>query len=406
MDFTIPDHIAAMRTSIQQFLETEVYPHEMAWLEYEHTHYPECVEDHATVRQLQAQVKQRGLWAGHLPQEAGGMGLSVLEYGLLNEVIGRSIWAPRIFGSNAPDSGNAELLWHVGTPEQKEHFFWPLQRGDVRSFFSMTEPDVSGADPTQLETRAERDGTDWIINGRKWYSTNANGAAFGIVMAHTETDPSPYKRYSQIIVPADTPGVTLVRPISVMGHTTGPGHWEISYENVRVPQAYTLGEPGSGFKLAQMRLGPGRIHHCMRWLGQAQRAFDLMCQYSLKRQAFGGPLAEKQTVQNWIAESAAEIQAARLMTLYAAWQIDQLGAREARVDVSLIKFSVAAMLMNVLDRAIQVHGGLGVSDDTPLAFMWRQGRAARIYDGPDEVHKMVVSRYILKHYLEGRILEW
>ncbi len=406
MEFSIPPHIAAMRTQIHDLLEQRIYPREADWFRYDEEHYPACAEDLPEIRELQAQVKELGLWAGHLPAEAGGMGLGVMEYGLLNELIGRSFFAPRIFGSNAPDSGNAEILWHFGTDEQKERFFWPLQRGDVRSFFSMTEPEVSGADPTHLQTKAVRDGDHWVINGHKWYSTNANGAAFGIVMAETEPDAPAHQRYSQIIVPADTPGVELVRPISVMGHTTGGGHWEIRYNDVRVPLSYTLGAPGSGFAIAQTRLGPGRIHHCMRWLGQAQRGFDLLCRYSMERQAFGGPLAEKQTVQNWIAESAAEIQAARLMTLHAAWRIDQLGMRAARIDISLIKFAVANMLMQVLDRAIQVHGGLGVSDDTPLAFMWRQGRAARIYDGPDEVHKMVVSRAILKNYVNGKQIEW
>lgn len=398
MDFAIPAHIAAMREQISQFLAEKVYPNEQAWFDYDEKAYPACSEDHPEIKQLQTEVKELGLWAGHLPREAGGMGLSIMEYGLLNEIIGRSYFAPRIFGSNAPDSGNAEILWHYGTPTQHEHFFWPLQQGDVRSFFSMTEPDVSGADPTLLQTTAELVDDQWVINGRKWYSTNANGAGFGIVMAMTDPDAPTHLRYSQIIVPAETPGLTLVRPISVMGHTTGGGHWEIEYTDVRVPAENLLGKRGQGFAIAQTRLGPGRIHHCMRWLGQAQRAFDLMCQYSTKRVAFGGPLADKQMVQHWIAESAAEIQAARLSVLHAAWQIDQAGAKSARIDISLIKFSVAAMLMNVLDRAIQVHGGLGVSDDTPLAFMWRQGRASRIYDGPDEVHKMVVAREILKRY--------
>lgn len=396
MDFSIPTDIQQMRATILDFIKTRIEPKEAEWFRYDEEQFPKCAEDHPEVVALQGEVKAMGLWAGHLPREAGGIGLSVMHYGLLNEIIGRSYFAPRVFGSNAPDSGNAEILWHFGTDAQKERFFWPLQRGDVRSFFSMTEPAVSGADPTNLQTTAVRDGDEWVINGRKWYSSNANGAGFGIVMAMTEPDAPVHLRYSQIMVPAAAAGLTLVRPIPVMGHTTGGGHWEIAYNNVRVPYQNLLGERGSGFAIAQTRLGPGRIHHCMRWLGQAQRAFELMCDYSTRRQAFGGPLAEKQTVQNWIAESAAEIQAARLMTLHAAWNIDQFGTKHARVDISLIKFSVATMLMNVLDRAIQVHGGLGVSDDTPLAFMWRQGRAARIYDGPDEVHKMVVAREILK----------
>lgn len=396
MDFGIKPQIQAWREQILEFLETKIYPIEMELFQYDEEAYPKCAEDHPKIRALQEEVKAMGLWAGHLPKEAGGMGLGVMEYGLLNEIIGRSFFAPRVFGSNAPDSGNAEILWHFGTEDQKEKYFWPLQRGEVRSYFGMTEPETSGSDPRNLQTRAEREGDEWVINGHKWYSSNANGSAFGIVMAVTDPNADTYRRQSQIIVPAGTPGVEMVRPIPVMGHTTGGGHWEIKYNNVRVPYNNVLGQPGEGFAIAQTRLGPGRIHHCMRWLGQAQRGLDLMCRYAKKRVAFGGPLADKQTVQNWIADSHAEIQAARMLTLQAAWKIDQVGQKEARVDISVIKFYGANVLMNVLDRAIQVHGGLGVSDDTPLAFMWRQGRAARIYDGPDEVHRMLVSRQLLK----------
>ena len=398
MDFSIKPEIQAMREQLVEFLESKIYPIEAELFHYDETAFPKCAEDHPKVRALQAEAKALGLWAGHLPLDAGGMGLSVLDYGLLNEIIGRSYFAPRVFGCNAPDSGNAEILWRFGTPAQKVDYFWPLQRGEVRSFFGMTEPEVSGSDPRNLQTRAVLDGDEWVINGHKWYSTNANGAAFGIVMAVTDPEAGTYRRQSQIIVPSDTPGVKFVRPIPVMGHTTGGGHWEIEFNQVRVPYENILGEPGDGFMIAQERLGPGRIHHCMRWLGQAQRALDLMCRYALKREVFGGLLADKQTVQNWIADSYTEMQAARLMTLQAAWKIDQLGQKEARVDISMIKYFGAQVLMNVLDRAIQVHGGLGMSDDTPLAFMWRQGRAARIYDGPDEVHRMVVSRRILRMY--------
>ena len=400
MDFAIRPEIHELREKVLRFIEARLYPREAEWLRSEEALFPECIEDGEEIRTLQAEARAMGVWAGHLPKDAGGMGLSVTDYGLLNEVIGRAYHAPRVFGSNAPDSGNAEILWHFGTASQKQRFFWPLQRAEVRSFFGMTEPEVSGADPTTLRTTGARDGGEWVINGRKWYASNANGSSFGIVMAATEPDAPPHRRYSQILVPTATPGLELVRPISVMGHRSGPGHWEVRFKDVRVPLENVLGEPGQGFAIAQARLGPGRIHHCMRWLGQAQRALDLMCGYAKRRHAFGGPLADKQTVQNWIAESAAEIQAARLMTLHAAWTIDQKGARAARVDISLIKFFGARVLQDVLDRAIQVHGGLGVSDDTPLAFMWRQARAARIYDGPDEVHKVVVARELLKGFAD------
>jgi alkylation response protein AidB-like acyl-CoA dehydrogenase len=398
MDFAIPPHVEEIRAWARQFIEEKVIPWEAEGFRYDEEHFPLCSEDHPYIRELQAQVKAKGYWAMHLPSEAGGRGLNVMEYGLVNEIIGRSYFAPRVFGCNAPDSGNAEVIWHFGNAAQKERYFKPLQAAEVRSFFGMTEPEVSGADPRHLRTSAVRDGDHWVINGHKWYSTNANGSAFGIVMAITNPEEGPGRRFSQIIVPTDTPGVQLVRPISVMGHSTGAGHWEVRFEDVRVPYENLIGQEGDGFMIAQARLGPGRIHHCMRWLGQAQRAFDLMCQYAKRREAFDSPLSDKQTVQNWIADSAAEIMAARLMTLQAAWMIDQVGQKGARVEISLIKFFGAKVLMDVLDRAIQVHGGLGVSDDTPLAFMWRQGRASRIYDGPDEVHRMVVSRQILKQY--------
>ena len=349
---------------------------------------------------LRARAKAEGLWAPHLPPEAGGTGQGFLAYAYLNEEIGRSSWGQLVFNCQAPDAGNGEILHLFGTDEQKERFLRPLVEGDTRSFFSMTEPDVSGSDPTLLRTRAVLDGDEWVIDGHKWFSSGAEGAGFAIVMAITDPDGEPHRRASQILVPADAPGIT-VEPVPVMGHR-GRGwttHCEVTYDGVRVPVGNVLGEPGDGFRIAQKRLGPGRIHHVMRWLGQMQRAFDLMCSYSLQRESFGGPLAEKQTVQNWIADSAAEIHACRLMTLDAAHKIDE--GDEARVEVSLIKFYAARVLNDVIDRAVQVHGALGLTDRSPLSDMLRQARAARIYDGPDEVHRMVVSRRILKEYAAG-----
>ena len=279
----------------------------------------------------------------------------------------------------------------------------PLVSGGVRSCFSMTEPEVSGADPTGLRTRAVRDGDEWVINGHKWFTSGAIGASFAIVMCVTDPDAPQHERMSQIIVPTDTPGFNIIRPVPVMGETDG-AHCEIRYEDVRVPVTNTLGEPGDGFRIAQKRLGPGRIHHCMRWLGQMQRAFELMCTYALKRETFGSTLAEKQTVQNWIADSAAEIQACRLLTMHAASKIDE--GTEARVEISLIKFFGAKVLHNVIDRAIQTHGARGVSGDTPLESMYRNARAARIYDGPDEVHRMVVARRILRAFKDGATYEF
>jgi alkylation response protein AidB-like acyl-CoA dehydrogenase len=336
-----------------------------------------------------------------MPPEAGGTGLGFLAYAHLNEEIGRCVWAQLIFGCQAPDAGNAEILNMFGTDEQKRRWLAPLVAGDVRSFFSMTEPEVSGADPTALRTRAVRDGDEWVIDGHKWFSSGAEGAAFGIVMAVTDPDAPPHRRMSQIVVPVDTPGFEVVRAVPTMGHR-GRGwstHCEVRYTGVRVPAENTLGEPGDGFRIAQKRLGPGRIHHVMRWLGQMERAFELMCSYSLAREAFGSRLADKQTVQNWIADSAAEIQACRLLTLDAAHKIDE--GDEARVEVSLIKFYAARALNEVIDRAIQVHGARGLTDESPLGKMYAMARAGRIYDGPDEVHRMVVSRRILKSFEEG-----
>ncbi len=382
-----------MREQYRAFMEEHVYPAEPILAR----------EDDAAdeaMRGLRARAKTEGLWSPHLPPEAGGTGEGFLFYADLNEEIGRSVWAQLVFNCQAPDAGNGEILHLFGTDEQKEQFLRPLVEGDTRSFFSMTEPEVSGADPTGLQTRAVLDGDEWVIDGHKWFSSGAEGAGFAIVMAVTDPDAEPHRRMSQILVPADTPGITI-EPVPISGHR-GRGwstHCEVWYEGVRVPAANVLGERGAGFRIAQKRLGPGRIHHVMRWLGQMQRAFELMCRYSLEREAFGGPLAEKQTVQNWIADSAAEIQACRLMTLDAANKID--AGSEARVEISIIKFYAARVLNEVIDRAVQVHGGLGLTDRTPLATMLAMARGGRIYDGPDEVHRMVVSRRILKEFAAG-----
>jgi acyl-CoA dehydrogenase len=310
------------------------------------------------------------------------------------------LWAQLVFNCQAPDAGNGEILNLFGTDAQKKAWLMPLVEGEARSFFSMTEPEVSGADPTGLRTTAVLDGDEWVINGHKWFSSGAEGAAFGIVMAVTEPEAPPHRRMSQIIVPADAPGVRI-EAVPVLGHR-GRGwstHCDVQYRDVRVPAGNLLGERGDGFRIAQMRLGPGRIHHVMRWLGQMQRAFDLMCSRALERDAFGGPLAEKQTVQNWVADSAAEIHACRLMTYDAARKIDE-GA-DVRVEISLLKFYAASALSNVIDRAVQVHGGLGLTDRSPLSYMYALARGAHIYDGPDEVHRMVVSRRIFKEFADG-----
>ncbi|MFN2515909.1 MAG: acyl-CoA dehydrogenase family protein [Pyrinomonadaceae bacterium] len=389
IDFSISPDLEATRQQVAAFMEQHVYPNESRMVEHEGL--PTDVES-----DLQAKVKAQGLWAPNLPCEWGGMGIGYIGQALVNEIIGRSIIAPRLFGNAAPDAGNAELLLIAATAEQKEQYLRPLAAGEIRSCFAMTEPEVAGSDPTGLRTTALLAGDEWLINGHKWFISGAIGSAFAIVMAVTDKGADSHGRASMIIVPTNTPGFKIVRAVPVMGSGGVGGHCEIRFENCRVPGGNLLGQVGQGFKLAQARLGPGRIQHCMRWIGAAQRSFEMMCRYALERQSFGEPLAKKQTVENWIADSAAEINAARLMTLDAAWKLDR--GDDARIEISLIKFFGARVLHDVIDRAIQVHGALGYSKDTPLEMFYRDARAARIYDGPDEVHRQVVAQRILQTF--------
>ncbi len=389
IDFSISPELDAVRQRTTAFMEEFVYPNEDKLIEDEGL--PVELE-----RELQQRVKALGLWSPHLPTQWGGMGIGFIGQALVNEIVGRSVFAPRLFGNAAPDAGNAELLLIAATAEQQEKYLLPLANGEVRSCFAMTEPEVAGSDPTGLRTTAVRDGDDWVINGHKWFTSGAIGSAFAIVMAVTDPAADAHGRASMILVPTETPGFNIVRSVPVMGSGGVGGHCEVRFENCRVPAGNLLGELGKGFKLAQARLGPGRIQHCMRWIGAAQRSFEMMCAHALKRQSFGEPLAKKQTVQNWIADSAAEINAARLMTLNAAWKLDR--GDDARIEISLIKFFGARVLHDVIDRAIQVHGALGYSKDTPLEMFYRDARAARIYDGPDEVHRQVVAQRILKKF--------
>ena len=381
---------------IRAFLEQEIYPLEKDFLMKSfHQLLP-------ALQQKREQVKARGWWTPHLPKEAGGLGLALAEFAQLSEEMGRTPLGHFVFNCQAPDIGNTEILLGHGTEEQKQTYLWPLIRGEIRSCCSMTEPEFPGSNPVWMNTTAMREGDDYVINGHKWFTSSAEGAAFAIVMAITNPDAkSLHQRASQIIVPTNTPGFKLVRNISVMGHVGDDyaTHAEIVYENCRVPQKNLLGQEGSGFAIAQERLGPGRIHHCMRWVGIGERAFDMMCAYAVKRQlAPNKPLATSEIIQTWIAESRAEINAARLLVLDTARKIDREGAHAARDEISLIKFFVAGILQKVLDRAIQVHGGLGVTDDTVLAYWFRHERAARIYDGPDEVHKLAVAKRILRKW--------
>ena len=396
MDFTVPEEIQRLCDGVRRFMDDQIYP-------LEHTARGWKLDAggpayHPLIRQVQHRAKALGYWAFHLPAEAGGAGIPFMYYVLVNEILGRSPLAPVCVGSQAPDSGNAEILWRHGSDEQKARWLRPLVDGEIRSCFSMTEPEVAGSDPKLLRTTAVRDGDHWVINGHKWFTSGAHGAAFAIVMAMTNPDdPNPYLRFSQIIVPTDTPGFRIERGIPVMGEDDNH-HAEVRYEDCRVPVTNLLGSQGMGFVIAQERLGPGRIHHCMRWLGMAQRAFEMMCRYATQREVFGSTLARKANIQDWVADSRAEIQAARLMTLHAAWKIDTEGAGGAREEIALIKFFGARVLHAVVDRAIQVFGAAGVTEDHPLSMFYRQARLARIYDGPDEVHKMTVARRLLSRY--------
>ncbi len=352
---------------------------------------------------LREEVKSHRLWAAHLGPDLGGQGFGQVKLGLMHEILGTSPIAPLAFGNAAPDSGNSEILAIAGTPEQKERYLYPLLAGDLRSAFSMTEPDAAGSDPTLLRTRAVREGQGWVLNGHKWFSSNGSVADFLIVMAVTDPEARPHQRASMFIVDADTPGVNVIRDVATMEHPWESfgrygNHAEIVYDEVRLGDDALLGAEGAGFLISQQRLYPGRIHHCMRWLGVARRAFDMLCERSLYRYAHGSVLAQHQTVQNWIADSAAQMQAARLMTLHAAWKMDTEGVSAARSDIALIKFFGAQVLHDVIDRAIQAHGALGYSTDLPLEAMYRYARAARIYDGPDEVHRASVARRVLRGF--------
>jgi acyl-CoA dehydrogenase len=391
MDFTPSDRVLKLRERLEGFLDEHYYPVELEVLDALDGEVTAGVAYPQILVEMRERAKSEGLWNLFLADEEHGAGLTNWEYGMLCEVMGRSLASPMVFNCSAPDTGNMEILHDHGTLEQKQRWLRPLLDGEIRSCFSMTEPATSGSDPTNLAARAELDREDWVINGLKWFTSGAVGAEVAIAMVVTDPGAAPHKRASMILVPTDTPGFNLLRPVSVMGHSGGPGHCEIEYVDCRVPADSLLGERGAGFVIAQDRLGPGRIHHCMRAIGAAERAVELMCRFAVKREAFGSTLAEKQFVQDFIAKSRIEIDQARLLTLYAAWQMDTVGKREARQAISMIKVVAANMVMDVLDRAMQVHGSLGVSDDTPLASLWRGLRMLRLADGPDEVHKMVIA---------------
>jgi alkylation response protein AidB-like acyl-CoA dehydrogenase len=395
MDFDPPEAVRPLLERIEKFVADVVIPAE-----------PEVLErgfaaSDALLNDLRARCKAAGLWGPQLPAELGGLGLGLVEHGLVSERLGRTPLGHYVFGCQAPDAGNIEILHKYGTAEQKERWLEPLAHGRIRSCFSMTEPENPGSNPTLLSCRAERRGDEYVIDGHKWFTSSADGAAFAIVMAVTDPGASPHSRASMIIVPTDAKGFERVRNIKIMGDE-GSGyasHAEIRYRDVHVPVANRLGPEGAGFLIAQDRLGPGRIHHCMRWIGICERVFDTMCRHITRRKiADDKVLATRQLAQAWVAEARAEIEAARLMVLSAAWTIEKKGFSVARDQVSLIKFFVADIMLRVVDRAIQLHGALGITSDTILAHYYVHERGARIYDGPDEVHKMSVAKRILARY--------
>ena len=369
---------------LREFVDEELIPQERVLGE-------ESEASDRAMADLKAAAKKAGLWALGHPADIGGGGLSFMDYVHVNEIVGRSYWGTEALGTLSFQ--DCLMIKQFGSPDQKERWIPPLIDGDAYPSIGMTEPEVAGSDPTLIQTTGVLDGGEWVINGHKWFTSGANRAAFTSVFCRTDPEAGRHGQFSIILVPTDTPGYRIVRVVASMGHSGG-NHCEVRYEDVRVPAEAILGERGTGFKIAQFRLGPGRITHCMRWLGQAQRAFDLMCERAKVRYAHGSLLSEKGEIQRFIAESAAQIQAARLMTLDAARAVDSGG--DASVQISLIKFFGAQMLYDVIDRAIQVHGALGVTEDTPLERMYRDARYARIYDGPDEVHRMTVARRLLK----------
>jgi len=403
MDFAFTPKVEELRKNLLDFMDEHVYPSERIYMEQvreagdPHFHPP-------VMEELKKEARSRGLWNLFMPGTKWGAGLTNLEYAPLAEITGRSPHiAPEALNCAAPDTGNMEILAEFGTPEQQDQWLKSLLDGEIRSCFSMTEPEVASSDASNIEGRIERDGDHYIVNAHKWWSTGAADprCKIAIVMGVTNPDADRYRRQSMILVPLDTPGVKIVRSTTVYGYQDGGGHCEIEYKDVRVPASNLLGEEGSGFAIAQARLGPGRIHHCMRAIGMAERAFDLMCERSIKRVAFGKPIARQGVVQQQIARSRIEIEQVRLLVLKAAWLMDTVGKEGARIEISAIKVAAPHVMLDVLDRAIQIHGAAGVSDDFPLAAMWAHGRTLRIADGPDEVHEMVIARRELARYVQA-----
>ncbi len=400
MDFAYSEKVNELRKRVSDFMDRYIYPNEQTYRDQiaasgNPHHHAEIVDE------LKSKAKAEGLWNLFLPDEEYGAGLTNLEYAPLAEIMGQVSWASEVFNCAAPDTGNMEILAQFGTPEQKREWLMPLLNGEIRSAFAMTEPDVASSDATNIQLTIQREGDEYVLNGRKWWTSGAARERCKIFIVMGKTDPNSADRYRQqsmVLVPKQTPGVTVKRNLPVMGYIDNEGHCEVLFENVRVPVSNLLGEEGSGFAIAQARLGPGRIHHCMRAIGTAQRALELMCQRATSRVAFGKPLAEQGIIQDWIAQSYLEIEQARLLTLKAAWTIDTLGKKAAQNEIAMIKIAAPEVLTTVVNRAMQVFGGAGISDDFPLASMWAHGRTLHIVDGPDEVHKRSLARSVIRQF--------
>ncbi len=403
MNFEHSDRAKDLMERLQAFMDERVYPAEKVYLQQlrdsgqTHFHPP-------VMEELKADARERGLWNLFLPDEEHGAGLTNLEYAPLAEIMGRTKIAAEACNCNAPDTGNMEVLHQFGSEEQKAQWLEPLLEGEIRSAFAMTEPDVASSDATQIGMRIERDGDEYVLNGRKWWTTNVLHPNCRILIVMGKTDPSAhtYQQQSMILVPKDTPGLTVARSLPVFGYHDPEGHGEVVFEDVRVPASNIIAGEGMGFLIAQARLGPGRIHHCMRAIGAAERALELMCARADERETFGKPVSTRSNIRDWIAESRIDIEMARLLVLKTAWLMDTVGNQHARIEISGIKFAVPNICLRVVDRAIQVHGGGGVSDDFPLAMMWAGLRTLRLADGPDEVHKLSVARRELAGQRERR----
>jgi acyl-CoA dehydrogenase len=403
MDLEPPEDIEALRRRLLAFMDEHVYPNEASYAEQ--VNNGDRWQPVPLIEDLKRKARDQGLWNLFLPESEYGAGLSNAEYAPLCEIMGRVGWAPEVFNCAAPDTGNMEVLVRYGTPEQRKRWLQPLLDGEIRSCFCMTEPDVASSDATNIQARITRDGDEYVINGRKWWSSGAGDPRCQIAIVMGKTDPAAprHAQQSMILVPLDTPGVTIERTLTVFGYDHAPhGHAEISFDDVRVPATNMLLGEGRGFEIAQGRLGPGRIHHCMRLIGQAERALDAMCRRALEREAFGRRIAEQGTVRADIANSRMEIDQARLLVLHAAHMMDTAGNKQARAEIAMIKVIAPNVALRVIDRAIQVHGGAGVCQDTFLAAAWASARTLRLADGPDEVHTEAVAKLELKKHSEPK----